>query len=189
MTLELQDVPPSFTVDDAADKCGVYAEGAGDSLEPLPACSPKPNIQHIGFTEFRRGLPGSAPDQVGARLRHMALTVRRAALLQHIVGIVPIGPQPEMGWVDARRVVAGMADKQAIGDWAYKSLIREAMSKNAFPVKPLTPFPRPPVAVSVLCTGPHPAKHRIARIRDVTQHPFGNGHHGTINSAGGTTIQ
>ena len=74
------------------------------------------------FFNYRRSQP---------RMRiTLSSSLSPPSLRRHVVQIFSLRSQPQVRWIHTRRIVAAMANKQAIGDRAVMKLIRPPMGIN-----------------------------------------------------------
>lgn len=89
---------------------------------------PLADFLNVGVRELGVGVFSACEGSRSAAVP--AQNIRRAApaLPHFVVGVVLMGADEQVGGIDARRIVAVMADKQSIGDWADVQLVGYPMS-------------------------------------------------------------
>lgn len=125
-----------------------HAELGGDSLlGDAPAAPNTPNLSN-GF-----------PSEFTAPFITLAFWLITAALFHLVVRIIFVGPEPQMRRIAARRVVAGVADNEAIRDGADAKSMGYAMGFVYFPAES-----EKAISLVVATTTPFPAPLRMRRF-------------------------
>jgi hypothetical protein len=116
---------PRVACDRPVDCAGTDTEAPSQLGRRDPALGCSTDLPHIGLRELRAMVGLAAPDQLGISLPG------RPPLSSHVTRVIPLTAEEEMTWLNARRIVATMADDLAVGDaTSLRRFPREAVGSE-----------------------------------------------------------
>lgn len=164
----LGEMPPRLPKGDMPDVLVRHAKtlGYGSAREAVRI---KPtNLADRFIGELGCSCAGPTNVTIGVKSRAVPVPSRRATSLGHISQVVRVGAQSQVNWVDARRVVALVADAQPLGYRAVGQFPTEAVGPASY----AGADHKAPVAESAPAAGPQPA---LAGSVDLLPEPLDGG--------------
>lgn len=144
----LLDVRPGLAAVDVGDGTSAYAELGGERLLPVSELTPLADFADLRLGQLGAPVPLTPSDP-------------KPALRDAVASVIEIGSQEQVPWIDARRIVAAMADVHLGWDLAEVNQPREAMRADA----PLPVETGRAISTSHPASGPDPTAFRFLNVR------------------------
>jgi hypothetical protein len=148
---ELSDVLPNTPVNDAPCRAVPNLIPFRDCPQRSALGSKGPHFPNFVVGKFCCSYLGSAFVAFGVPYGSVVLTTRHTPALSRIPHIVGVSTEAEVGRIDARRVIATVADITNFEKWTVCEFVCNAVGKNS-PVVDIDPT----VAVRISPTNPEP---------------------------------
>jgi len=171
---------PTFAGDDAVNsptaetklnrKSALIDAAAVTFADPLGYLKGELGLRVFG-SAHRGAWSGVVRTPLRVGVHSVASSTRRTSFLGHITAIVGIGPQPQMGRVDASAIIptgAIVQHLQTIRDWSVRHLPGDTMGKRC-----LTCNLDVSISACVQTSGPQPALARLVHLRPETISQWG----------------